>query len=40
MIIVGAVVVIEIEMLESDDLMKFNPLRQIPRGVLEFQGRG
>jgi hypothetical protein len=36
-IIVGAVVVIEIEMLEPNDLMKFNPFRQVSRGILEFQ---
>ena len=38
-VIVGAVVVIEIEVFEPDDLMKFDPLRKIPRGILEFQGR-
>ena len=39
-IIVGAVVVIEIEMLEPDDLMKLNPLRQKPRGIFEFHAGG
>jgi hypothetical protein len=35
-IIIGAVVVIQIKMLESYDLVEFNPFWEKSRGIFEF----
>lgn len=36
-VIIGTIIIVEVKVLKSDDLMKLNPLWQESRGIFEFQ---